>query len=135
MRPDVALSLPCWLSQFRKAKLRQPTGQRQSNVRTQQKNSIGPILFLYYKESLVSSNLNSKRDFIGENCENLEFVFRESMWWTTHASGYSCINLSASQWVQIELVLSSKLLCSNNFTQNVKLMNHYSLKCYLFFFI
>ena len=30
------LSLPCWLSQFRKAKLRQPTGQRQSNVRTQQ---------------------------------------------------------------------------------------------------
>ena len=39
---------------FRKAKLRQPTGQRQSNVRTQQKNSIGPILFLYYEESLVS---------------------------------------------------------------------------------
>ena len=29
--------------------------------------------------------------------------------------------------------MSSKLLCSNNFTQNVKLMNHYSLKCYLFF--
>ena len=25
---DVAKSLPCWLSQFRKAKLRQPTGQR-----------------------------------------------------------------------------------------------------------
>ena len=42
LRPDVALSLPCWLSQFRKAKLRQP------------------ILFLYYEESLVSSNLNSK---------------------------------------------------------------------------
>ena len=33
LRPDVALSLPCWLSQF---------------------------LFLYYEESLVSSNLNSK---------------------------------------------------------------------------
>ena len=30
--------LPCWLSQFRKAKLRQPTGQRLSNVRRQQKN-------------------------------------------------------------------------------------------------
>ena len=41
-------------------KLRQPTGQRQSNVRTQQKKLIGPIVFLYYEESLVSSNLNSK---------------------------------------------------------------------------
>ena len=29
-----------------------------SNVRTQQKKSIGPILFLYHEESLVSSNLN-----------------------------------------------------------------------------
>ena len=46
--------------QFRKVKLRQPTGQRLSNVKTQQKkNSIGPILFLYNEESLVSSNLNS----------------------------------------------------------------------------
>ena len=27
----------------------------------QKKISIGPILFLYYKESLVSSNLNSKQ--------------------------------------------------------------------------
>ena len=53
--PDVALS------QFRKAKLRQPTGQRQNNVRTQpNKISIGPILFVYYEESLVLSNLNSK---------------------------------------------------------------------------
>ena len=42
------------------AKLRQPTGQRRSNVRTlQTKISIGPILFLYYEESLVSSNFNS----------------------------------------------------------------------------
>ena len=40
--------------------LEQPTGQRQSNVRTQQKKiSIGPILLLYYEESLVLSNLNS----------------------------------------------------------------------------
>ena len=59
--PDVAKSLPCWLSQFSFSKLRQPTGQRQSNVRMQQKKSlIGPILFLYYEENLVSSNLNSK---------------------------------------------------------------------------
>jgi hypothetical protein len=58
---EECLSLPCWLSQFRKIKLRQPTGQRLTNVRTQQKRiSIGPILFLYYEESLVSSNLNSK---------------------------------------------------------------------------
>ena len=62
MPPDVAKSLPCWLSQFRKAKLRQPTGQRLSNVRVQPKKiSIVPILFLYYEESLVSSNLNSKQ--------------------------------------------------------------------------
>ena len=41
--------------------MRQPTGQRLSNVRMQQKTvSIGPILFLYYEENLVSSNLNSK---------------------------------------------------------------------------
>ena len=46
---DIAKSLPCWLSQFRKAKLRQPTWQRLSNVRTQQNMiSIGQILFLYY---------------------------------------------------------------------------------------
>ena len=37
-----------------------PTGQRQSNSRTQQKKLIVPILFLYYEENLVSSNLNSK---------------------------------------------------------------------------
>ena len=60
LHPDVAKSLPCWLSQFSFSKLRQPTGQRLSNVRTQQtKISIGPILFLYYEESLMSSNLNS----------------------------------------------------------------------------
>ena len=59
LHPDVALSLPHCLSQFRKAKLRQPTGH--SNVRMQQKHfAIQPILFLYYKESLGSSNLNSK---------------------------------------------------------------------------
>ena len=46
-RPDVAKSLPCWLSQFSFSKLRQPTGQRLSNVRMQQtKMSIVPILFL-----------------------------------------------------------------------------------------
>ena len=60
LRPDVARSLPCWLSQFRKDKVRQPTVQRLSNVREQQtKISIGPILFLHYEESLVSSNLIS----------------------------------------------------------------------------
>ena len=51
-----------WLSQFRKATLRQPKGQRLSNIMAQQKKSIGPILFiLYFEESLVSSNLNSKQ--------------------------------------------------------------------------
>ena len=60
--PDIAKSLPGWLSQFSFSKLRQPTGQRRRINRTrQQKNSIRPILFLYYEESLVSSNLNSKQ--------------------------------------------------------------------------
>ena len=35
------------------SELRQPTGQRLSKVRTQQKNLIRPILFLYYEESLI----------------------------------------------------------------------------------
>ena len=44
------------------SKLRQPTGQRLNNLRTQQtKISIGQILLLYYEESLVSTNLNSKQ--------------------------------------------------------------------------
>ena len=43
-------------------KLRRPTGQgRLCSIRMQQKFSLmGPILFVYYEESLVSSNLNSK---------------------------------------------------------------------------
>ena len=45
---------------IRKTKLRQPTGQRLSNVRMQQKKSIEPILFLNHEESLVPSDLNSK---------------------------------------------------------------------------
>ena len=60
LHPDIALSLPCWLFQFKKYTLRQPTGLRLCNIRTSQKNSIGPILFLYYEEILVLSNLNSK---------------------------------------------------------------------------
>ena len=61
LHPDVAMSLPCWLSQFRKAKLRQPTGQRLNNVRGQQKKFNWAIIFLYHEESLVSPNLNSKK--------------------------------------------------------------------------
>ena len=38
--------------------LREPTGQREK--RHDSTKSIGPILFIYYVESLVSSNLNSK---------------------------------------------------------------------------
>ena len=65
MIPDFPHNIKIRLARLKKlhpdvAKLRQPTGQRQSNVRTQQKNLIRPILFLYYEESLVSSNLNSK---------------------------------------------------------------------------
>ena len=41
LRPDIAFS-----------KLRQATGQKLSNIRTQQKISIRPILFFYYEESL-----------------------------------------------------------------------------------
>ena len=48
--PDVALSLPSWLSQFRDRTMYETTKMF----------LIRPILFLYYEESLVSSNLNSK---------------------------------------------------------------------------
>ena len=43
------------------AKLKQPKGQRLCKVRTQQKKLMGQMLSLYYEESQVSSNLNSKR--------------------------------------------------------------------------
>ena len=56
--PDIAMSLPCWLSQFSFSKLRQP--RRDITTSGRNKKKIGPILFLYYEESLVSSNLNSK---------------------------------------------------------------------------
>ena len=63
--PDISIRskrLPSWLSQLRFSKLRQPTGQRLSNIRTQQRKiPIWPILFLYHEESLLSSNLNSKQ--------------------------------------------------------------------------
>ena len=62
LHPDFAQSLSCWLSHFSFSKLRQQTGQRLSKDRKQQtKSSIGPTLCLYYEESLVSSNLNSKQ--------------------------------------------------------------------------
>ena len=62
MIPDFPHNLRIRLARlkFLSAKLRQPTGQRQSNVMTQHFFLIGPILFLYYEESQVSSNLNSK---------------------------------------------------------------------------
>ena len=44
--PDVALS------QFRKAKLRQPTGQRQNNVRTQQKEFKLGQFYSYIKTKI-----------------------------------------------------------------------------------
>ena len=47
-------------------KLRQPTGQRQSNVRMQQKKINQANLILYYEESLVSSDLNL--DLLKFNC-------------------------------------------------------------------
>ena len=54
---DIAKSLPCWLSQFRKA----TQGRDLATSGHNKKIQIGPILFLCYKESLVSSNLNSNK--------------------------------------------------------------------------
>ena len=42
-------------------KLNWDSQKGRGSVRTQTKISIGPIFFLYYEESLVSSNLNSKQ--------------------------------------------------------------------------
>ena len=63
MIPDFPHNIRIRLAQLNLAsKLRQLTGQRLSNVRKQQKIIlIGPILFLCYEESLVSSSLNSKQ--------------------------------------------------------------------------
>ena len=49
------------VSKFRKAKqsIRQPTQGRDLAISGSNKKSIWPILFLYYEETLVSSNLNS----------------------------------------------------------------------------
>ena len=73
--PDVAKSVSYWLSQFSFLKLRQPTEQRLSNNRVQQ-TKMRPIVFLYYEESLVSSNLNSKQFLfpgMANSCEGYTF--------------------------------------------------------------
>ena len=46
---------------LRKAKLRHLTRQRLSNVRKQQKIISIVLIFLFYEENLVPSNLNSKQ--------------------------------------------------------------------------
>ena len=57
LSPDVAKSLPCWLSQFRK-----PTGQSLSNARKQRKkNQLGKSYsYIMSKVWYISPNLNSK---------------------------------------------------------------------------
>ena len=50
--PDVAKSLPCWLSQFRKAELRQPTGQRLSHLN--QKFQLGHSYWFHGDKSWFS---------------------------------------------------------------------------------
>ena len=55
--PDVAQPLPCWLSQFRKAKLRQ--GRDRATLGRNKKIQLGQS-YSYIMENLVSSNLNSK---------------------------------------------------------------------------
>jgi hypothetical protein len=58
LHPDVAPSLPCWLSQLN-CDIQQ--GRDRATSGRNKKNVIRPILFLYYEESLVLSNLNSKQ--------------------------------------------------------------------------
>ena len=53
LSPDVALSLPCRLSQFSFSILRQPTDQRLSNIRMQQKNQMGQS----YSDIIVKSGI------------------------------------------------------------------------------
>ena len=61
LRPDVAKSLLCWLFQFSFSKLRHPTGQRQSNIRTQQKNfnQANLILILWGKSGIIKFEFNT----------------------------------------------------------------------------
>jgi hypothetical protein len=98
LRPGVAKSLPCWLSQCRKAKLRQPKGQRLNNVRAKQRKfSIGLILFLYCKESPVLSNLNSKqlrfdgvRPNVYRNLDHFHGTHLLGNWYITLGIIWSC---------------------------------------------
>ena len=56
--------------------LRQPTGQTEQRQHATKKILIAPILFLYYEESLVSSNLNSKQLRFHCAQPNLDTIFK-----------------------------------------------------------
>ena len=84
-RPDVAKSLPCWLSQFSFSKLRQPQGRDKATSGCNIFFLIGPILFLYYKESLVSSILNSKLFMVHYVRPNLRSYCLIYILWFTHS--------------------------------------------------
>ena len=121
LRPDVALSLPCWLSQW------QPTRQRQFNVRTQQNKINQANLILYYEESLVSSNLNSKLlrfhcahpnlptlapspDILDYLSGLSKIIYLNSIWWFLRNFGMyqflemSCLNATISNFVSLCLM-------------------------------
>ena len=67
LRPDFAKFLPCWLSQYsqvsmkRAARLTTYICSKASCSFNRDLRVTGLILFLYYEESMVSSNLNSKQ--------------------------------------------------------------------------
>ena len=58
MQSDVALSMPCWLSQFSFSEVKQPTGQSQSNVRKKKKiNRANLITFGFHCAHFAYPNL------------------------------------------------------------------------------
>ena len=100
------LTLLCWLSQFRKAELRQPTGQRLSNVRTQQtKISTRSTLFLCYEESLVSSNLNLKQLRFHDVRPNVSSTFENL---TSHILALDVFLVQRDQKTRVKLLFWSR---------------------------
>ena len=97
-RPDFAKSLPCWLSQF---SWDSQQGKDFVMSGRNKKFLIEPILFLYYKESLVSSNLNSKLFRFHSAHPNVRLsFFCKSKWMNNgkHGQGTHC---TVPKWMLI----------------------------------
>ena len=94
--PDIAMSLPFWLSQFRKAKLRQPTGQCQEATK-KDFNWANLLLILWGKSGIIKFEFKpTKVSPCSSQCIPCQ------LYWYLHASIYilSLSTCCRSQWEQ-----------------------------------